>query len=179
MTKKNSVEKFIDYAVFAPIGAIKLASDAVAHASEVGKATFDSKTAMARAVGKIATEYGSRQIHSQFALTSRQFVEKYFNQNINLNHSGPYSDKGENNTMATKDKATVPDLINNRIGTDKVQKSVDSDQLGIASYDTLAASQVISRLDGLQQDQLRLIFSYELDHRKRRTVLAKLEALLT
>ena len=54
---------------------------------------------------------------------------------------------------------------------------VTADDLPIAGYDTLAASQIVARLDGLAAEQLAAVAAYEAAHRNRKTVLGKLDQL--
>jgi len=49
--------------------------------------------------------------------------------------------------------------------------------LPIAGYDTLAASQIIARLDGLTPTELAAVKSHELTNRGRRTVLGRIGQL--
>lgn len=53
----------------------------------------------------------------------------------------------------------------------------DAADLAIEGYDHLAARQVVDRLDGLSADELIRIERYETAHRRRRTVLGKIEQL--
>lgn len=48
----------------------------------------------------------------------------------------------------------------------------------IPDYDTLSASQVVRRLDGLKPRELRAVVRHELANRGRRTVLHRAEQLL-
>ena len=52
-------------------------------------------------------------------------------------------------------------------------------ELAIPGYDALSASQVVERLSGLDATELSEIREYELAHRKRRTILGKIEQLDT
>ena len=58
----------------------------------------------------------------------------------------------------------------------RVAAAAEAD-LGIPSYDTLAASQVRPRLDGLTADELESIRLYELAGRSRRTILGRITQL--
>lgn len=53
-----------------------------------------------------------------------------------------------------------------------------ADELPIDEYESLAASQVVARLDGLAPDELRRVRRFEAAHRSRRTVLGKVDQLL-
>ena len=53
-----------------------------------------------------------------------------------------------------------------------------AEKLSIPDYDSLSASQVVERLQGLSQDELVAVRGYEDTHRGRKTVLHRLDALL-
>ncbi len=53
-----------------------------------------------------------------------------------------------------------------------------ADELPIEEYESLAASQVVARLEGLDPDELRRVRRFEAAHRSRRTVLGKVDQLL-
>ena len=55
--------------------------------------------------------------------------------------------------------------------------SVAADELAIPGYDSLAASQVVQRLDGLTDRELEAVRRYEVAHRARKTVLGKVAQL--
>jgi hypothetical protein len=63
-----------------------------------------------------------------------------------------------------------------RNADDEMDDIVESD-LAIPSYGSLAASQVVSRLDGLSPVELESVRRYELAHRGRKTVLGKIAHL--
>ncbi len=47
------------------------------------------------------------------------------------------------------------------------------ESLAITDYDSLSASQVVTRLDGLESDELEAVRAYESAHRGRKTILNK------
>jgi len=51
------------------------------------------------------------------------------------------------------------------------------DDLAITDYDSLSASQVVTRLDGLGPDELEAVRAYEAAHRGRKTILNKVSQL--
>jgi hypothetical protein len=53
----------------------------------------------------------------------------------------------------------------------------DAAGLAIPGYDSLSASQVVQRLDGLSGDELAAVGEYESAHRARRTVLTRVSQL--
>ncbi len=57
------------------------------------------------------------------------------------------------------------------------KKAPSGGGLPIAGYDTLAASQIIARLDGLTPSELAAVKSHELTNRGRRTILGRIGQL--
>ena len=51
------------------------------------------------------------------------------------------------------------------------------DELAIPDYDSLSASQVVTRLDGLTADELEAVRAYESANRGRKTILNKVAQL--
>jgi hypothetical protein len=72
--------------------------------------------------------------------------------------------------------ATVAPLVEPQI--DPVVPSLDTTDLPIEEYESLAASQVVARLPSLTADELDAVRRFETDHRGRRTVLGRIEQLL-
>ena len=59
-----------------------------------------------------------------------------------------------------------------------VEDRVPVASLAIADYDSLAATQVVERLEGLSPSELEAIRSYEVAHRSRYTILGKIDQLI-
>lgn len=57
------------------------------------------------------------------------------------------------------------------------RSGAEAADLPIPDYDSLAASQVIPRLDGLTPDELEAVARYEAGHRGRKTILGKVDRL--
>ncbi len=55
----------------------------------------------------------------------------------------------------------------------------DADELAIPDYDSLSASQVVTRLEGLTDTELEAVRSYESANRGRKTILNKVAQLQT
>lgn len=70
---------------------------------------------------------------------------------------------------AVNDSKVVPGTVSN-----------DSDiQLALANYPLLSAIEIITQLESLSDDELRALAEFENSHRKRRTVLFKIDQLLS
>ncbi len=56
--------------------------------------------------------------------------------------------------------------------------AVSASALAIPGYDSLSASQVVQRLEGLSSPELEEVRAHETAHRQRRTILHRVEQLL-
>lgn len=59
-----------------------------------------------------------------------------------------------------------------------ITRSREAAELAVEDYESLAASQVVARLDRLSRRELRAVQTFESSHRGRRTVLGRIEQLL-
>jgi hypothetical protein len=66
-----------------------------------------------------------------------------------------------------------------RAVADPPSASPSDDHLPIDEYESLAASQVVARLPTLRRDELETVRTFEAGHRGRRTILGKIDQLLT
>lgn len=60
---------------------------------------------------------------------------------------------------------------------ERVDSGIDPASLAIPDYDSLSASQVVPRLDGLEADELEAVRQYESGNRGRKTILSKVAQL--
>lgn len=61
--------------------------------------------------------------------------------------------------------------------SEALERAQSEARLAIPGYDALSASQVVERLAGLSGEELAAVRHYETDHRRRRTILGKIEQL--
>ena len=82
--------------------------------------------------------------------------------------------------MISQDDSPAPDepVAALRVVPDRAPRSSADDRLPIDEYESLAASQVVARLQTLQRDELETVRSFEAAHRGRRTILGKIDQLL-
>lgn len=72
----------------------------------------------------------------------------------------------------------VTTVNDSKVAPDTV--STDSElQLALVNYSMLSAIDIITQLESLSDDELRAIAEFENSHRKRRTVLFKIDQLLS
>src|SRR5690606_3295650 len=62
-------------------------------------------------------------------------------------------------------------------GNGQTEPGPSAEDLAITDYDSLSASQVVTRLEGLTPEELEAVRAYELAHRGRKTILNKVAQL--
>lgn len=114
----------------------------------------------ARVVGKIATQYGFRQISK----TIRQFLATVTDLAVKPQAHQP------NRSVATAEESVVVVPSETTIDTES--------DLAITNYSVLSAVQIVAQLESLSVNELRAIAEFENAHRMRRTILFKIDQLL-
>jgi hypothetical protein len=89
--------------------------------------------------------------------------------------SQPYGGVGGDEVHSITEEEVIP--VRHDDDDPTTAASVAADELAIPAYDSLAASQVVQRLEGLTGLELEAVRRYELAHRARKTVLGKITQL--
>jgi hypothetical protein len=92
---------------------------------------------------------------------------------VDTNDANDAVDKADNVVAAP---VTI-DLVGSETAGETTARAESEGRLAIPGYDALSASQVVERLAGLSGDELAAVRQYEADHRRRRTILGKIEQL--
>jgi hypothetical protein len=120
---------------------------------------------MARMLGQFAVQYGQAEATKRAGRVQGQAESLLADLGL-LARPEPQSTPPSPGATPAADPVLAP-----------VRSSAAADELAIADYDSLAASQVIPRLAGLEPDELAAVRSYELGHRGRKTILGKINQL--
>ena len=93
---------------------------------------------------------------------------------------GPNGASARSAATASAIEGTAPTSVGgNGLVTPIPTPSPTVEDLAITGYDSLSASQVVTRLDGLGTDELEAVRAYEIAHRGRKTILNKVAQLQT
>jgi len=159
--RKSPIEQALDLFFYAPLGLLMNAQEVVPQLIEKGH----QQVAVARMFGKFAVEQeGPKQI----ANLQKQ-VQKVAEQVTSRSRpaSAP-STNGSTSMPATQTSApVVPPKAHGPAAS----------ALAIPDYDSLSASQVVPRLEGLSGEELASVEAYEVEHRGRKTILNKIAQL--
>jgi hypothetical protein len=176
----SALDDVLDMLVFAPLGAFLHGPETVDDLASKGR----QDVANARFLGRAALERGlggsQDQIGSLFESMVRCGVGVV---KAGARAAGVPFDDSEEPTVgseARSDEAAEESRL--RVVVDETDVRAESsgpdvDTLAIPGYDTLAASQVVRRLDDLADDELAAVQDYERAHRGRMTILSRIAQL--
>ncbi len=155
----DALDQLLDAALYGPLGMLLELRDRSPELAARGRQHLQTQLSVARMIGQFAVQMGSKQVSA--------FLQR----------------QGDARASAVAPEAAVP---TDESPAQDPPGAVDdvpgapptADRLPIDGYDTLAASQVVARLEGLDAEALAVVAAYERGHRNRKTILGKIAQLL-
>jgi hypothetical protein len=177
----DPLARALDVAIYAPIGAAALAVDVAPELlrTVVARGRAEVEVRQEQVARRIRHAKGAGEVAIAFGLpVLRRKVEQRI---ASLRPSPPPASKPRPRPEpATPRRVTVTPTAaapTAPIAPADTNGRGDPDTLAIPGYDALSASQVVERLAGLSRDELAAVHDYETGHRRRRTILGKIEQL--
>ena len=169
--RQDPAEQLLDLLVYAPLGLLMEARELVPKLADKGRQRLGGQVTVARMIGELAVRQGQRR--------AEKVVERLREQQgwgaapRSSGPTGPVNGQGASSSAsgATEAPPTAPGA-----GPATVAPP-DAASLAIPGYDTLSASQVVPRLEGLSAAELEAIRAYELATRARKTILTRIDQL--
>jgi hypothetical protein len=155
---KRPIDHLLDLCLFAPAGLLASVRDLVPELAAKGREQLEVQMRVAQMVGQLFFTRGRKQAVKAVGRL--------------LPPTSPAAEPPTDPEPTLADEEVIPVRLED---VDPV--TVGADELAIPGYDSLAASQVVTRLDGLTADELEAVRRYELAHRGRQTVLGKVAQL--
>ena len=195
--RKDRIEQTIEVLVYAPIGVGLYLKDMgptfVNMFVARGRAEIDrrqaqvqQRTTTARSIGQVAVTFGVPMVRQRVERevdSARQKAQSFLG-NIGGSETGNGSPAAApaRPTAATSPAATNGATATNGSESPSTTAATNGAEyvdpgLPIPGYDSLSASQVVVRLAGLSGDELEAVRGYEASHRKRRTILGKIDQI--
>ena len=182
----DPVERLLDVAVFAPLGLALSVGDWLTKLADRGRQQVESQLPAARLVGEIAIREGRRR--AERAITPlRQQVEETIatvvrplwgaDGKAGAQNGSDGGGAARGDTDAPRRAAPGPGGATAPEGARGAGPGAA--ELPIPGYDTLAASQVVQRLEGLSVTELEAVRAHEQAGRGRKTVLTRVAQLLS
>ncbi|HKA04874.1 MAG TPA: hypothetical protein VKD67_11105 [Acidimicrobiales bacterium] len=161
--EKRPVDHLLDLLVFAPLGLVCESRSLFPKLVEEGRTQITTRIQVARMVGQFAVKKGQRE------------AAKAMERQRSAARPEP-AEPPAGATAARTAPAAAHDIVI-PLRDDLDDEEIAEADLAIPSYSSLAASQVVSRLDGLAPVELEAVRRYEVAHRGRKTVLGKIAML--
>jgi len=194
---KGPIEQAIETLVYAPIGLFFEGPSLLPKLVEQGK----THARNARFFGKFAVQHGQAELRRRLGQFEEQAGDVLRGLGITpdgqratapsatgprsraaASGAGPGAGRGGGRAARGGDGvagagAVVADGDTDGDGDGETGSGPNAGDLAITDYDSLAASQVVSRLAGLSGDELESVRAYEIAHRGRKTILNKVAQL--
>jgi hypothetical protein len=181
---RNPIDQALDVVFYAPIGLALNAEELVGQMAARGR----QSVAAAKFIGRMAVQQGRTEVDKALDRIQDQaatLVEQLGAlSGVARPGSGSETAARPADVTATTaaDDEPGPDApaaadIEDPPAGDVAEVSVAEVNGSIPDYDSLAASQVVPRLDGLTADELEIVRRYEAAHRGRTTVLTRIAQL--
>ena len=169
-----AIERLLDLAVYAPVGVFVTLRDDLPKHIRQGRQALENRVQLARFIGQLAVQQGRKEIAKRLDEAARQRASATTSAPVEVD-----AVEVDGTAPAEPDEAPAVPLI--QTATPEVPEPsvtpLDATALPIAEYQSLAAIHVVQRLATLGPDELEQIRRFEVAHRGRRTILAKIAQL--
>jgi hypothetical protein len=189
-------ERFLDLFVFLPTGLIVTVAEELPKLAERGRERLGVQVNSARAVGQFAVRAGTSELKKRSEGMKRSGTTASGDRAGTAPATGRTVTAGSS-TQTGRGQARLrtipypPDRPAPRASVTTSEETAspalphnadahipDVASLAIPGFDTLSASQVVQRLDGLNRTELVATRAYEISTRGRRTILSRVDQLL-
>lgn len=161
--EKTPIEQALDVILYAPVGLVFSARELLPKLAEKGR----SQLGMAKMIGQFAVQQGQTEAGKVLGQAQKQALSTLEQL---AGRPSPASSNGSSSNGAAAKPAPVIDV--DVVDTPAAPTSgPEAATLAITDYDSLSASQVLPRLNGLSADELEAVRAYEASHRGRKTIL--------
>ena len=164
-------ERILDLLVFIPTGIAVSVVEELPKLAARGRDRLGVRVSSARAVGQFAVKAGT----DEFRRRSGGLFHKPTAPGGPPAPGRPARPAGDGRRLPGHHPAATPGPAGTRAGNGHVP---EVSTLSIPGFDTLSASQVVQRLDGLNRVELVSVRAYEASTRGRRTILNRVDQLL-
>jgi hypothetical protein len=163
-TSDDPGEQLLDLLVYAPLGLLLEARDLVPKLAAKGRQRMGGQVTVARMIGEMAVRQGQRRAESVIKRMREQPTAT----------ARPETDAGHQTNGHGSATTASADATPPAAGPVTAPEAAG---LAIPGYDTLSASQVVPRLEGLTPSELDAVRAYEVATRGRKTVLTRIDQL--
>jgi hypothetical protein len=164
---KSPMDHALDALVYVPVGLAVSARELLPSLAERGRSHLGNQVTAARLLGRLAVQQGQVQAGKAFERAREEATRRF----DDLTGGAAPSDVAPEAPAAPTPEAVPPSA------SARPTSGPAADGLAIPGYDSLSASQVLPRLEGLAEDELEAVRAYEAAHRGRKTILGRVAQL--
>ncbi|HUF85669.1 MAG TPA: hypothetical protein VMQ81_13890 [Acidimicrobiia bacterium] len=170
--EKTPIEQALDVILYAPVGLVFSARELLPKLAEKGR----SQLGMAKMIGQFAVQQGQTEAGKVLGQAQKQALSSL--EQLAGRPAAPRTNGPSANGAAPKPAPVIdvevvdaPAVPTPSPSAGVLTSGPEAVTLAITDYDSLSASQVLPRLNGLSADELEAVRSYEAAHRGRKTIL--------
>ena len=175
---KTPLDQALDLLVFLPVGAALSARVELPRLVEKGRKRVESEMTMARAIGQFVVNQGQKEAEKAIRAAASRLAPP-----TRPARPAPATDANADSSRTarpgyeTRVTGNGSSAVTDRTPPANGRSAPPVGSLARPGYDTLSASQVVQRLDGLAPAELEAVRTYEAATRQRRTILTKVAQL--
>jgi hypothetical protein len=170
---RTPADQLADLLVYAPIGLFFEAPTLLPKLAEQGRV----HTRNARLFGQFAVRQGEAEVRRRLAGFEEQTTGLLRALGVLPGDDQNRDDGAGGADAPASEGAAVRSDRSRAAVAEPAEPGPDVADLAITDYDSLSASQVVTRLPGLTLDELEAVRAYEMAHRGRKTILNKIVQL--
>lgn len=181
--KKTPLEQALDLFVYAPLGLAMAAREELPKFIDKGRQQVTGQMMMARMMGEYAVKEGQKEAEKLVKQAQDRLGDLAGGPARPAPAPAPSPARQAGGAAPSEQAPTTAAAPTNGNGSRAKPSSQTTQasgaELAIPGYDTLSASQVVTRLAGLSTDELEAVRAYELATRHRKTILSRVAQLQT
>lgn len=179
---KSPLDRALDLFVYAPLGAVFAARDALPDLIDKGRHRVSNQVSAARVMGEMAVTQGQKEAEKAMAQASRRLagfglVRGTAKDRPPTGQAEPAGPEPASGPAPESGATTAPGLDDAAGAAVAPAPAPAADHLAIPGYDSLSAPQVVQRLAGLATEELDAVRAYEAATRRRKTILTRIAQL--
>lgn len=166
--ERGPLEEALDLFLYAPIGMALTAAEELPEMIRKGREAVEGQMGTAKVIGRVAVNQSKVEVNR---------IVSQWNDLGAILRSGVLGGAEAEPKPEKEGPAPATSAAPPPVPPTAKRMPPPPDNLGVAGYSSLSASQVVSRLAGLSAAQLKAVKEYEASTRRRRTVMNRVDQL--
>jgi hypothetical protein len=175
--ERPPIERVLDLALYAPVGAAITLREQLPKHIRQGRQAMENRVQLARFIGQMAVQMGQRELAKRIEEQRAAKTDQMAESEQAPDHTPADTPAGKvGHDLVAAERVERVEPVEPVAPVEPVEP-LAADMLPISDYESLAAIHVVERLRSMSSDEIELIRRFEVAHRSRRTILAKIDQL--